>query len=175
MEITGVGRASLMEEATRSTGSTKAWLALVATVSWNWDMLAGGEEEWEEVEDGGGAHSGFCSRNSSAGVTFSRSASESPGRKHPRQSETYVDTTSPPPMSSYGAFLPSVARAILSPYRVPCLREKAIAPFALNAHQVRGAKSKSKPPQRKKGSAHFAQNDLKDALQFTLCDAMRYI
>lgn len=89
--------------------------------------------------------------------------------------ETYVDTTSPPPMSSYGAFLPSVARAILSPYRVPCLREKAIAPFALNAHQVRGAKSKSKPPQRKKGSAHFAQNDLKDALQFTLCDAMRYI
>ncbi|RMJ27665.1 hypothetical protein PHISP_01450 [Aspergillus sp. HF37] len=79
-------------------------------------------------------------------------------------------------MSSYGAFLPSAARTILSPCRVPCLREKAIAPFAVNAHQVRGAKSKSKgAPQRKKGSAHFAQNDLRDAMQFTLCDAMRYI
>lgn len=78
-------------------------------------------------------------------------------------------------MSSYNPLLPSVARSILSPYRSQALREKSIVPLFLNSRQqVRGAKNKSKGP-NKKGPKYFQQKDLKDAQQFALCDAMRYV
>ena len=81
-------------------------------------------------------------------------------------------------MSSYGSLLPSAARNVLSSCRSP-LRPGAIAPL-ISLQQVRGAKSKpqakkkGKGKKAKKGPQEFAQKDLKDIEQFTLCDAIRY-
>lgn len=83
-------------------------------------------------------------------------------------------------MSSYSSLLPSAARTALSSCRSP-LRGKPIAPF-LSLQQVRGAKSNPQAKKKgkaakkdKKGAREYAQKDLKDMEQFTLCDAMRYI
>lgn len=168
-----------MEVATRSTGSTKAWLALVATVNWNWD-IATGVGVREGAKRGGGA--GFWPMK--CGLAQFRRLHLSPGseasdRKHSNLTGVGLDIPSTSPsMSSYNSVLPTAARSLFSSCRSPVLRERSIAPLFLNSHhQIRGAKTKAKGPTKKekKGPRYFQQKDLKTMEQFALCDAMRYI
>ncbi|KAJ6155428.1 hypothetical protein N7470_005994 [Penicillium chermesinum] len=89
-------------------------------------------------------------------------------------------------MASYGAALPTVARSILAPCRLP-FRQMPMMPMVpafTGFQQSRGMKNKAKDKGKGKGKAtkadrrgakDFQQKDLKDMQQFALCDAMRYI
>lgn len=84
-----------------------------------------------------------------------------------------------PAMASYSAALPSVARSLFAPCRLP-LRQVPAMPAFTGFQQTRGMKNKSKDKGKKtkskadrRGAKEFQQKDLKDMEQFALCDAMR--
>ncbi|KAL1970823.1 hypothetical protein VTN77DRAFT_2657 [Rasamsonia byssochlamydoides] len=87
-------------------------------------------------------------------------------------------------MASSTASLPAVARSILLSGRSILRQKSPIAPFLypLQQQQVRGAKNnpqaknkKDKAKKKDTRAREYKQIDLKDVMQFSLCDAMRYI
>ncbi|KAL2829828.1 ribosomal protein L1-like protein [Aspergillus pseudoustus] len=88
-------------------------------------------------------------------------------------------------MSSIKSLMPSGARTMLSICRPP-LRQGSMAAPLFGYQQVRGKasasqqktkkfKEKGKVEKKKKGPKNYDQIDLSQMMQFSLCDAMRYI
>lgn len=82
-------------------------------------------------------------------------------------------------MAAPQRYLTSLPRSLLSPFSQPVRPHSSVLTFLYpSQQQSRGARIKTKSNAKdkaKKKRPFFRQYDMKDAVQFTLCDAMRYV